>query len=93
MKEIIVLVDVFFGEKQIDHFEFPLKDKWVIEFPKREPYQGLSYHISVGPQNTYEFSPDGYEYWVRFNDQVAGQSVEYLCGHNYRFIYKTKTTE
>ena len=89
MEERIILVDVFVEEKQIDHFEFPLKLGKAITFPDRKPYEGLSYKIVVGSGDTYAFTPDGYEMWVRFNDTCVGRCVEYLDGKSHVFLYKT----
>ena len=91
MLEKLILVDVFVDNHQIDHFEFPLKLGDFITFPEDKPYCGLRYYITVGPNNTYEFSPDGYELWIRFNDTCVGRCVEYLNGKSYLFTFKTKT--
>ena len=90
----ILLVDVFVQDEQIGHFEFPLNNlKEPIAFPDEAPYNGLKYYIGVGPNDTYEFSPDGYEMWVRFNDERVGQCVEYLDGKSVTFLFKTRPAD
>jgi len=89
----IILVDAFVGDQQIGHFEFPLKLGESIVFPEEKPYDGLQYRISVGPDNTYEFSPDGYEMWVRFNDERVGRCVECLDGRSVLFLFKTRIVD
>ena len=84
----MISVDVYVNDEQIDHFEFPLKLGECIKFPDKPPYNGLEYLITVGPNDTYEFTPDGYELWIRFNDKIVGQCIEYLNGRNHLFFFK-----
>ena len=89
MKKVL-FITVLSENKEIDIFEFPFEDvPGLITLPE-DFYHGLSFQIGTDGNGGYQFSPDGYEMWVRFSDKRVGQLIEYLNGKSYKFLFITK---
>ena len=90
MKKVL-LIQVFDEEKEIDSFEFSFEGvPGLITLPE-DFYHGLSFQIGTDGKGGYEFSPDGYEMWIRFSDNRVGQLIEYINGKSYKFLFITKS--
>ena len=93
MKRILT-IKVFDDDKEIDSFEFPFDDiSKPIALPNDDFYRGLSFHMSVDGHGGFQFSPDGYEMWIRFGDERTGQLIEYLGGKSHKLLFRTKVVE
>ena len=88
MEKYVLIIDVFDIEKLVDSFCFDLKNIHPITFPDEEPYQGLKLYISGSLENGFEFSPDGYELWIRFSKNHSGKWIPFLIDRQYTFIFK-----
>ena len=82
-----LFVDVFDKEDIIDSFVFPLDSINHITFPNKSPYQGMELFITGSLENGFEFSPDGYEIWVRFSYNKVGIWKPYLVDREYKFVF------
>lgn len=88
MNKFALLIDVFDKNVRIDSFIYCLDSIHPITFPDKEPYQGLKLYISGSLENGFEFSPDGYELWIRFSKNHPGKWMPYLINKQYTFILK-----
>ena len=55
----------------IDTFDLPIQVKDTSLFLIDPPYNGLRYYISSCIDGVYEFSPDGYEQFIKFSDRES----------------------
>lgn len=88
MNKYALLIDVFDKNVIIDSFIYSLDSIHPITFPDKLPYQGMELYISGSLENGYEFSPDGYELWIRFSKEHDGKWLPYLIDRQYTFIFK-----
>lgn len=79
-------VDVYNADKLFEHLELSLEGEYIV-LPDKPPYQGLKYYISYRGEYI-SFSPDGYEYFVKFGKDRTGQVIEYLDGKSYKIVFK-----
>ena len=88
MDKFAILIDVFDKNVRIDSFICSIDSIHPITFPDKEPYQGLKLYISGSLENGFEFSPDGYELWIRFSKERVGKWLPYIIDRQYTFIFK-----
>lgn len=88
MNKYAVLIDVYDKNENIDSFIYSLDSIHPIIFPDKLPYQGLELYVSGSLENGFEFSPDGYEMWIRFSKEHDGKWLPYLIDRQYIFIFK-----
>lgn len=95
MKEERLNVEVFDADGNlIDNFDMPVEPTpFYVTFPDTPPYHGLKFyvssHLNDEKERIYSFSPDGYEYWVRFSQKMTGVTKEYLLDKSYTFKFHT----
>ena len=88
MDKYALLIDVYDKNENIDSFIYSLDSIHPVIFPDKKPYQGMELYISGSLENGYEFSPDGYELWIRFSKEHFGKWLPYLIDRQYTFIFK-----
>ena len=88
MNKYALLIDVYDKNENIDSFIYSLDSIHPVIFPDKKPYQGMELYISGSLENGYEFSPDGYELWIRFSKEHFGKWLPYLIDRQYTFIFK-----
>ena len=90
MEKYKLVIDVFDKEKLIDSFSYSLKDIHPVILPNKLPYQGMEIFISGSINHYLEFSPDGYELWIRFSKEHDGKCIYYLIDREYIFYFRIK---
>ena len=88
MDKFALLIDVYDKNENIDSFIYSLDSIHPVIFPDKKPYQGMELYISGSLENGYEFSPDGYELWIRFSKEHDGKWLPYLIDRQYTFIFQ-----
>lgn len=87
MDKYALFIDVFDKSEIIDSFVYSLDSLNPITFPNKLPYQGMKLFIAGSLENGFEFSPDGYEIWVRFSHNKEGIWKPYLVDREYKFVF------
>ena len=90
MQKYVLIIEVVDEEKRVGSFCFDLGNIHPATFPSESPYQGLKIYISGSLENGFEFSPDGYELWIRFSKDHDGKWVTYLMDRPYTFYFKLR---
>ena len=90
MNKYKLIVDVFDKENLVDSFSYPIDSIYPIVFPDKLPYQGMKLYISGSVANGFEFSPDGYELWIKFSLDHDGKCITYLIDRSYTFYFRVR---